>query len=414
MLAHVPKDVGIEHTIESGVEIQHNYNLQAFVAKDYERQYGANALDIFDFSEADAKLPELVALMLENRVAFTPTMVVDVAGFTLMESLPDISQSPMLQRPEYRYVPHDWIVSWVDPNGGELAIVLRDSGTSSIEEIVPPPENRAETLAYQQRQLKALVDAGVPVLAGSDCSALAVVWGFSLHDELDLFVESGLTPYQALSATTRVPSEVMGDPDEWGTIEVGKRADMVLLNTNPLENISHTRDIAGVMVRGRWLPQTELQGMLDELASKYVAETETMNNIELQSYTNEEAGFSTVVPTGWNELLPGTYARSNPAVDPTILGQMAFPMAVRDVAIAEILTQLGVNELPPDPIRTMDSETLSWSMYLISGDNTVLVALADSDATTYMVILQAKVDEFDGLAEQLLIPAMMAFTPAIS
>ena len=134
--------------------------------------------------------------------------------------------------------------------------------------------------------------------------------------------------------------------------------------------------------------------------------------IELAPFTNEEAGFSTVVPTSWNELLPGVYARTSPATDPTIFGQMAFPTAAREMAIGEILGQLGAGELPADPIRSMDAETLSWSMYLIPGDNIIMVSLAESDTTSYMIILQAKADEFDGLAEQLLVPALMAFTPA--
>jgi hypothetical protein len=121
------------------------------------------------------------------------------------------------------------------------------------------------------------VDAEVPVMTGSDSSAVGVVWGFSIHDELELFVKAGLTPYQALSASTRIPSEVMGDSQEWGTIEEGKRADVVLLNANPLENIGNTREIAGVMVRGQWLPEETLQGMLDELAGKY----EVPKNIQL-------------------------------------------------------------------------------------------------------------------------------------
>ena len=137
-----------------------------------------------------------------------------------------------------------------------------------------------------------------------------------------------------------------------------------------------------------------------------------MNTIILQPYTNEESGFSTVIPTGWNELLPGVYARSNPATDPTIFGQLAFPAAARDMAVAEILSNLGAGELPADPVRSMDSETLSWSMYLIAGDNVVMVVLADDETMTYMIVMQATGDEFDTLAEELLVPAIMAFTPA--
>jgi hypothetical protein len=408
VLAHVPAEVGIEHMIQSGAEIQHNGNLIAFLAKDYERQPGANYLDTFDLSEADQKLPDLVALMVENEVAFTPTMITDATGFELFDNLPDWSQASIFQRPEYRYVPPSYLRKWTDAAGGEFGGVARARGAISVAEIVPPPEARQEILALHLRQLKALVDAGVPVTVGTDASAIGVVWGFSIHRELELFVKAGLTPYQALEAATRITSEVMGNPEEWGTIEVGKRADLVLLRANPLEDIGNTREIEGVMVRGRWLPQAELQGMLDELAATY----EAAGVIELVPYTNEAMGISGIVPDGWGELAPGVNARSDPATDPTVLVQRAAPNDSAEEMIAGTLGEFGVESLPAEPMDSFESDSLSWAIYMVQGESILAIAIAETDTMTYLVVLSSAPSEADALVESVFFPVLASLTPA--
>jgi imidazolonepropionase-like amidohydrolase len=410
VLAHVPADVGIEHAIQSGAEIQHNGNLLAFVATDYVRLPGPNYLDTFDLSEADQKLPELVALMAENEVAFTPTMIVDVVAFELFDNLPDWSQAPIFQRPEYRYVPPSYVATWTDTAGGEIGVVARARGASSIEEIVPPPAAREEILALHLRQLKALVDAGVPVMTGTDASAIGIVWGFASHQELGLFVKAGLTPYQALEASTRIPSEVMGDPEEWGTIEAGKRADLVLLRANPLDNISNTREIEGVMVRGQWLSQDTLQGMLDELAAKY--EAQAQGAVSMEPVTLDALGISGLVPGGWRELEPGVYARGNPDVDPTMLLQLSALGTDAETLALSVLANFGVSELPAEPFLSYESATLSWTLYQLESPMApVGLALAETEEAAYLVLLAAPGEELDALFETVFLPAVEALTP---
>jgi hypothetical protein len=123
-------------------------------------------------------------------------------------------------------------------------------------------------------------------------------------------------------------------------------------------------------------------------------------------------GYTTLIPTGWEEIVPGAYSRGNPAIDPTILAQLSAPNETADEFLGQILANLGVPSLPETPVRLLDSDTLSWSIYLVSGDPTSAVALAESETTTYMVALKAAGDEFDALADALLVPAIMAFTPA--
>jgi imidazolonepropionase-like amidohydrolase len=86
--------------------------------------------------------------------------------------------------------------------------------------------------------------------------------GFSLHWELELLVGAGLTPYDALVAATRDPAEFLGREDA-GTIAVGKRADLVVLDGNPLDDIRNTRHIRGVVAGGRWFDRTVLDAMLE-------------------------------------------------------------------------------------------------------------------------------------------------------
>jgi imidazolonepropionase-like amidohydrolase len=120
---------------------------------------------------------------------------------------------------------------------------------------------------FQARLVKAFQEAGVPIVAGTDAGTSGVVPGFSLHDELELLVAAGLTPREALAAATRLPAVWLGVDQERGTIEVGKAADLVLLDADPLADIANTRRIHGVMLNGRWLDRATLDAMLLDLAA---------------------------------------------------------------------------------------------------------------------------------------------------
>jgi len=100
-------------------------------------------------------------------------------------------------------------------------------------------------------------DQGVPIGAGTDTPIGLAVPGYSLHTELALLVESGLTPLEALEAATLIPAHFFDLQDELGTVAAGKVADLVLLDADPLADIANTRRVAGVMIGGRWLPGAE-------------------------------------------------------------------------------------------------------------------------------------------------------------
>jgi len=134
-------------------------------------------------------------------------------------------------------------------------------------------------LSIQRKLLKALADEGVPLMAGTDATEVGPVAGFGLHHELQEFVRDGLTPYQALETATTHPVAYLRQGTEFGTVERGKRADLVLLDANPLDNIANTQKIAGVMVRGRWLDAQQLSAGLHAVPEKYLRELQEMESM---------------------------------------------------------------------------------------------------------------------------------------
>jgi imidazolonepropionase-like amidohydrolase len=119
--------------------------------------------------------------------------------------------------------------------------------------------------AVRANIVKALHDAGARLLIGTDSPHPFVMPGFSVHEELSNFVSVGISPYEALKAATVDAAEFMGVAGEFGTIKPGARADLILLENNPLEDVNNTSRIAGVMVRGHWRSRDSLQHELDAM-----------------------------------------------------------------------------------------------------------------------------------------------------
>jgi imidazolonepropionase-like amidohydrolase len=120
---------------------------------------------------------------------------------------------------------------------------------------------------FERVVLDKLREAGIPLLLAPDSGGreLCVVPGYSTHDELRVLTECGFTPYEAIVMATvnaaRVVEAMTGEGDI-GTVEVGNRADLILVNRNPLEDVANIREILGVMAAGRWYSKEALEQMI--------------------------------------------------------------------------------------------------------------------------------------------------------
>jgi len=182
--------------------------------------------------------------LVAHGTAYTPTLT--------MHRILDQPHLGSLGDDRLRYLPADlrgtW--EWVHDNAYALGRT--------------PEEAFRRSVLYQRRLAvtKAMADAGVRLLAGTDNPAVFGFHGFDLHQELELFVTAGLTPMQALQTATREPARFLGVADTAGTVQEGRNADLVVLDANPLADIRNTTRIHAVVVAGRLIDAAERTRML--------------------------------------------------------------------------------------------------------------------------------------------------------
>jgi hypothetical protein len=160
----------------------------------------------------------------------------------------------MLRRPEMALLPAAIRDGW----GPATNPYTRRFGPESYRGIL-------DRYALLQALTRGFRDAGARLLVGTDALNTGTVPGTSAHDELALLVAAGLTPYEALRAATANAGAFLGPGDRSGTVAPGRRADLLLLDANPLADVAHARRIAGVVLRGRWVDAVELRRTLDAL-----------------------------------------------------------------------------------------------------------------------------------------------------
>ncbi len=219
-------------------------------------EHAEGLLQTFFGMELDSsRIGVLAERLARSGVCVTPTLV--VYGYVVRQTEEYPALARLLARPELAYVDPELVRWWRPERNG---YVTRWRGNEA--EVPAALERFRREHAFLARITRGLRDAGVPLLAGTDASVAFVLPGFSLHEELRLLHAAGLTPFEVLRAATADPARCLDRSDEFGTIEVGRRADLVLLDENPLERLGGLSDPAGVMVRGRWFDRSELRPRL--------------------------------------------------------------------------------------------------------------------------------------------------------
>jgi imidazolonepropionase-like amidohydrolase len=198
-----------------------------------------------------AREASVAKLLAMNGTWQCPTLFWE-RGQWLVDAI-DVSKDP-----DAKYAPAHWReTSWPTFAKG----ILKDLATD-------PLPVRQRFVEHELEIVKRLQRAEVPFLAGTDTPAgVDVIPGFSLHRELERFVAAGFTPMEALQTATINPAKFLGRRGDFGTVEKGRVADLVLLDANPLEDIRNTQKIAAVVANGRYLARSQLDGILAQVAA---------------------------------------------------------------------------------------------------------------------------------------------------
>lgn len=252
VVGHVDARVGVARALAAGQHIEHldNY-MESVLADNAPSKNSVSDCGVFSPRNwetldhvDDQKIKQIAEATAKARVWTCPTLTLFKKAFAEGQTDAEIRA-----RPEWNLQP---------AKHRDLYLMAHERYWKN-----PPSEARRKRyIEVRNKLVKAISNAGGKILAGSDTPEWFLGYGFTLHRELENLVQAGLSPYQALAAATRNPAEFLHALQEWGTIEPGKRADLVLLDANPLDDIRNTAHITGVSIGGRWLDKAQLEQMI--------------------------------------------------------------------------------------------------------------------------------------------------------
>lgn len=236
---HIPADVGLVACINHGQRtVDH---LDGYLEH----------LQALDVPLDRAKLGEIVTFTREKGVWVVPTMALweVIIGAAKLEEITAF--------PELRYLPRAMVDGWKT----NYARRVGDANFNAA---------RAKQTAENRKiLLKALADGGVKILFGTDAPQVFSVPGFSIHRELQAMKAVGMSNFAVLQSATKNVGDYYAAVDKFGTVAAGQRADLLLVTANPLVDLANLQKRAGVMVRGRWLPESDIRARLEKIEAAY-------------------------------------------------------------------------------------------------------------------------------------------------
>ena len=246
---HVPAAVGLSGALQAGIAtIDH---LDGYLAAMLPRHspgnggYGGFFGAMLADDVVQARLDEVVAETARAGTWNVPTQ-------TLVEQRIDPTPvAGLAARAEMAYMPAATVRRWREVKANHIADAAFDADTAAL------------AIALRRELILRLYRANGRILLGSDAPQVFNVPGFATHRELELYVAAGLSPYEALVTGTVAVADFLGS--DAGRVEVGRRADLLLVDDDPLADVRNTARIHGVMLRGRWYPESELETRLKAL-----------------------------------------------------------------------------------------------------------------------------------------------------
>lgn len=255
VVGHVGPEVKLPRALQAGMQIEHMDEFIDMLLPDTSYNHGQSVSDMniwrprawatVPFLDED-KISELARNVRDARVYVTPTNHFFLSSFGRGMNDDEIKNSP-----DFAYIPtHIRTERW--------------RVRQHYANMLPSAEQREKYVRVREAMTYALWKSGVKLMAGSDSPEWFLVQGFSLHKELEAFTQAGLSPYAALQTATVNPADYLGIGQRKGTVEVGKNADLLLLEANPLEDVGHVRRINGVFRAGKWFDRGSLDRLLEE------------------------------------------------------------------------------------------------------------------------------------------------------